>query len=88
MTQVNVTQTDGMVSIIVGVAGTTLHPVYNLRPRIYVCESQKWHVLASCLASEAHHDSSVRCRYDLTGAEIVAEAPDNAPTRFSGLVLV
>ena len=29
MTQVHVTQTDGMVSIIVGIAGTTLHPVYN-----------------------------------------------------------
>jgi hypothetical protein len=34
------------------------------------------------------HDSSVRCRYVLTGAEIVAGGPDNAPTRFSGYILV
>jgi hypothetical protein len=49
---------------------------------------QGCHNLASCLASCAHCDSSVRCRYDLTGAEIVAGAPDNAPTRFSGHILV
>ena len=44
MTQVNVTQTDGMVSIIVGVAGTILHPVYGTHGDplcVHVCTCAK-----------------------------------------------
>ena len=32
------------------------------------------------LGFDAHYDSIVRCRYDITGAGIVAKAPDDAST--------
>ena len=68
-----------MVSIISGVAGQlTLHPVYIVRQRVlqgmHLNGYQGCHNLASCLASNAHCDSSMRCKDDVTGAGVVAGA--------------
>ena len=79
MVQIDMAQIGVVVSIITGIAvQLTLHPVHVVRQRalqdMHLMITRVVTIWLSCLASYAHCDSSTRCKDDVTGAGIVAEA--------------